>query len=158
MKDGTVLFLKGVTVFIGIVIALCCIWSLPNLAREAAELNPEFAYLRIPVLAGIYMTAVPFYFALYQAFHLLTLIEKEYAFSEWAVKTLGNIKVCAGAIIGLYALGMAGLFTLNALHPGIALIGGGIMFTTLVIFFFAAVLQGLLSSALKIKSENDLTV
>ena len=46
----------------------------------------------------------------------------------------------------------------NALHPGIAIIGFVIIFATLVIAFFAAVLQQLLKSALEIKAENDLTI
>ncbi len=46
----------------------------------------------------------------------------------------------------------------NALHPGIAIIGLTIIFTSVVIAVFTAVLQKLLKNVLDIKSENDLTV
>lgn len=46
----------------------------------------------------------------------------------------------------------------NALHPGIAIIGLTIIFTSVVIAVFTAVLQKLLKNVLDIKSENDFTV
>ncbi|MGC8074471.1 DUF2975 domain-containing protein [Salmonella enterica] len=39
-----------------------------------------------------------------------------------------------------------------------AIVGFVILFATFIILIFAAVLQELLESALRIKSENDLTV
>jgi hypothetical protein len=42
--------------------------------------------------------------------------------------------------------------------PGIILIGLVIIFASMVIGVFAAVLQKLLTNAIEIKSENDLTV
>ena len=50
------------------------------------------------------------------------------------------------------------LGTQNALHPGIAIIGLVILFASTVILLFTAVLQELLKNALRIKSENDLTI
>ncbi|MGV2643750.1 DUF2975 domain-containing protein, partial [Clostridium perfringens] len=42
--------------------------------------------------------------------------------------------------------------------PGIILIGMALIFASIVIAVFAAVLQKLLQEAIDIKSENDLTV
>ena len=42
--------------------------------------------------------------------------------------------------------------------PGIILIGMALIFASMVIAVFAAVLQKLLKEAIDIKSENDLTV
>ncbi|MGE7182489.1 DUF2975 domain-containing protein [Peribacillus sp. NPDC006672] len=158
MKRGTITFLK-VTIFIlGITILTMCLFWLPGLARDAAEIDPDYAYLRFPVLFGLYCTAIPFFLALYQAFKLLNYIESDDAFSRLAVISLGYIKKCAIAIIILYAIGILFLVSQSALHPGIAILGGVIIFATLVISLFTAVLQELLRSALEIKSENDLTV
>lgn len=158
MKRGTTIFLK-ITIFIigAIVLALCLFW-LPEQASKAAEMNPEYAYLRFPILIGLYMTAIPFFLALYQAWKLLNYIERGNAFSKSSVSSLRLIKNYAILIISLYGIGMLLLTLCNALHPGIAIIGIVIVFATLVISVFAAVLQELLRSALEIKTENDLTV
>ncbi|MDR4346565.1 DUF2975 domain-containing protein, partial [Bacillus anthracis] len=108
----------------------------------------------------LYATAIPYYFALYQTFKLLNYIDKNNAFSELSVKALKNIKYSALAISVLYVLGMP-LFYLVAERddaPGIIVIGMIIIFASMVIAVFAAVLQRLLKDAIDIKSENDLTV
>jgi len=158
MKKATKLGLKVTICTIGLTILALCLFLLPDLARSAAEMNPEFSYLRFPVLLGLYITAIPFFLALYQSLKLLDYIECENAFSHLAVSSLGNIKTCAFTIIALYVIGIIFLVSQNALHPGIALIGFVIIFATIVISFFTAVLQELLKSAIEIKSENDLTV
>lgn len=158
MKRGTILFLKVTTFMIGLTLLGLCIFVLPGLARDAAEMNPEYAYLRLPVLFGLYMTALPLFLALYQSLKLLKYIETKNAFSKLAVISLGHIKNCAITIIIFYVAGIFWLVFQNALHPGIAMIGAGIIFTTLVISLFTVVLQELLRSALELKSENDLTV
>ena len=112
------------------------------------------------VLIDLYATAIPFYFALYQAFKLLSYIDKNKAFSDLSVKALKNIKYCAITISILYVAGMP-LFFLMADKddaPGIIVLGLVIIFASIVIAVFAAVLQKLLKDAIDIKSENDLTV
>lgn len=158
MKQGTTTFLKIAIFIIGIIVLALCTFLLPGLANDAAEMNPEYAYLRFPVLIGLYITAIPFFLALYQALKLLNYIESENAFSDLSVMSLGHIKNYAISIIILYVIGIFLLALQNVLHPGIAIIGIVIIFATLVISLFAAVLQELLRSALEIKSENDLTV
>nr|WP_275583378.1 DUF2975 domain-containing protein [Bacillus pakistanensis] len=123
--------------------------------QDTAEMYPEYAYLRFPVLIG---TAIPFFLALYQALKLLSYIERNHAFSELAVNSLKHIKYCAMTIIALYIFGMLLLVSQNALHPSIGMIGLTIIFTAFVMLLFATVLQEPLRNELEIKSENDLTV
>lgn len=158
MKRGTLLFLKASIFIIGIIILALCLFWLPAMARTAAEIEPVLAYLKFPVLFGMYVTAVPFFIALYQAYKLVNFIERREAFSVLAVHSLGWIKTCAIAIILLYVIGLFFLGSQSALHPGIALMGLVIIFATVVISLFTAVLQELLRSVLDIKTENDLTV
>jgi hypothetical protein len=158
MKRGTITFLKIAVFIIGIITFSLCTFALPSLAGYTAEMYPEFAFLKYPALIGVYITAIPFLFALNQVFKLLNYIESESAFSELAVISLGHIKNSAITIIILYLIGMFFLVGLNALHPGIAIIGIVIIFATLVITVFTAVLQELLRSAIELKSENELTV
>lgn len=156
MKRET-LFLKIAVILIGIPVLALCI-GLPWITNEVADHYP--AYLQYPLLTGMYMAAIPFFVALYQALRLLNFIDKNEAFSELSVRALKKIKYCAAAISILYVAVMP-LFYLVAQEddaPGIILIGLVITFASVVIAVFAALLQKLLKNAIDIKSENDLTV
>ncbi|MCM3597091.1 DUF2975 domain-containing protein [Metabacillus idriensis] len=160
MKRRTTLFLKVAVILIGIPVLALCIFLVPEIADFAAELYPDLAYMKYLVLIDLYATAIPFYFALYQAFKLLSYIDKNKAFSELSVGALKNIKYCAFSISILYVLGMPLFYLMAEMDdaPGIILIGLVIIFASFVIAVFAAVLQKLLKEAIDIKSENDLTV
>ena len=158
MKIGTATLLKLIVITIGIVVLLLCIFWLPGIARKAAVMNPSYAYLRYPVLLGLYITAIPFFLALYQTIKLLSYIHSKTAFSQVAVKSLKQVMYCTISIIILYGIGICFLISQDALHPGIALVGFAIIFTSFIISLFTAILQELFKSALVIKSENDLTV
>lgn len=158
MRRGKTTFLKLAVVIIGSIALILCIFWLPWFARNTAEMNPEYGYLRYPVLISVYTTVIPFYIALYQALKLLNHIEYKNAFSELAVESLKYIKYCAITIIILYVIGLTLLGFQNAFHSSIVIIGAIIIFAASAIALFAAVLQELLINALEIKSENDLTV
>ncbi|MFZ3579215.1 DUF2975 domain-containing protein [Virgibacillus sp. DJP39] len=160
MKRGSTLFLKLAVILMGIPILALCIFVVPEIAEFAGELYPDSSYMKYLVLFDMYAAAIPFYFALYQAFKLLSYIDRNKAFSELSVSALKNIKYCAITISTLYVLGMP-LFYLMAERddaPGIILIGMVIIFASFVIAVFAAVLQKLVKNAIDIKSENELTV
>ncbi|AOM06059.1 DUF2975 domain-containing protein [Bacillus cereus] len=160
MKQGSTLFLKTVVILIGIPVLAMCIFLVPKIGAFAAELYPDIAYIKYLVFINLYATAIPYYFALYQTFKLLNYIDKNKAFSELSVQALKNIKYSALAISVLYVLSMP-LFYLVAERddaPGIIIIGMIMIFASMVIAVFAAVLQRLLKDAIDIKAENDLTV
>ena len=160
MKRGSTLFLKLAVIVIGIPVLALCIFLVPNIANFAAELYPDITSIKYLVFLDFYAAAIPFYFALYQAFKLLSYIDKDLAFSDLSVTALKKIKFCAITISTLFVVGMP-LFYLVAEKddaPGIILIGMLLIFASMVIAVFAAVLQRLLQEAIHIKSENDLTV
>ncbi|MBT2648411.1 DUF2975 domain-containing protein [Bacillus sp. ISL-34] len=160
MKQVSTIFLKIAVILIGMPVLALCIFLVPEIANFAAELYPDMTYLKYLVLIVMYASAIPFYFALYQAFKLLSYIDKNKAFSELSVRALKKIKYCAITISSLYVAGMP-LFYLMAERddaPGIILIGLVVIFASIVIAVFAAVLQRLLQEAIDIKSENDLIV
>lgn len=113
-----------------------------------------------PILLGLYVPAVPFFFALYQALGLLGLIDANKAFSDLSVQALKRIKRCAIAISALFAAGMPYIYIVADRDdaPGVILLGLVIIVASAAIAVLAAVLQRLLGQALAIKSENDLTV
>ncbi|MEK4029232.1 MULTISPECIES: DUF2975 domain-containing protein [Bacillaceae] len=160
MERGTTLFLKIAVIIIGLPVLALCIFVVPEIANFTAELYPDRLYLKYLMFIGLYAAAIPFYFALYQAFQLLHYIDKNHAFSELSVKSLKNIKYCAITISVLYVMNLPLLYLIAEKDdaPGIIVIGLIIIFASLVIAVFAAVLQRLLKDAIDIKSENDLTV
>ncbi len=160
MKPGSTLFLRGAVFLIGIPVLALCIFTLPWIARYAAESGSKVAYIVYAILTVLYISAIPFFLALYQAIKLLSYIDKKNAFSELSVKALKNIKNCATAISILYVLASPLFYFMADIDdaPGIMVIGIIFIFGPMVIAVFAAVLQRLLQEAINIKSENDLTV
>ncbi|MBP3953514.1 DUF2975 domain-containing protein [Bacillus suaedae] len=160
MNQVSTLFLKIAVILIGMPILALCVFVVPNIAEFAAELMPNITYLKPLVFIYFYVTAIPFYFALYQAFKLLSYIDKNKAFSELSTKALKTIKHCAMTISILYVIGMPLFYFMAEFDdaPGIIVIGLIVIFASMVITVFAAVLQRLLQEAIDIKSENDLIV
>ncbi|MGG3478551.1 DUF2975 domain-containing protein [Peribacillus frigoritolerans] len=159
MKQVTTLFLKLAVIFIGIPVLALCIFLVPHMANFVAKLYPNIALMKYLIFLVMYGAAIPFYIALYQAFNLVRYIEENTAFSKLSVKALKNIKCCAITISGLYVLGLPLFhFIARKVDPPIGLMGLIIIFASLVIAVFAAILQRLLQEAINIKSENDLTV
>ncbi|MBU8806388.1 DUF2975 domain-containing protein [Bacillus subtilis] len=160
MNRMSTIFLKIALVLIGIPILALCIFLVPKIANYSADIFPNIAYIKYLVFIYLYVTAIPFYFALYQAFKLLSYIDKNKAFSGLSVRALKNIKYCAVIISIFYAAGMPVFYLMAEIDdaPGIIVIGLVIIFASMVIAVFAAVLQKLLKEAIDIKSENDLTV
>jgi hypothetical protein len=160
MKQGSTLFLKLAVILIGIPVLALCIFFVPELAKFAEQLYPDFVLIKYLVLLYLYATAIPFYYALYQAFKLLNYIDRNKAFSDLSVVTLNKIKYSAFAISILHAAGMPLVYLIAEADdaPGLIAIGLVIMFAAIVVAVFAALLQKLLKEAVDWKSEIDLTV
>lgn len=154
MKKGSTIILRGVVILIGLVVLALCIIALP-----AGISSDSTGYYR-PILLGLYIPALPFFFALYQSLKLLDYIDKNKAFSKASVSALGKIKYCALIISALFTAGQPYIFYAADRDdaPGVALIGFVIIGASFVIATFAGVLQKLLQNAMDIKKENDLTV
>jgi len=159
MKQVTTRFLKLAVIFIGILVLALCTFLVPELAIAVSDFL-KINSLKYIIYTISYGAAIPFYFALYQAFKLLSYIDKNKAFSELSVMALKKIKYCSISICSLHVLCLP-LFYFVADKddaPGLVFVGTVIPFASMVITFFAAVLQRLLQEAINIKSENDLTV
>ena len=157
MKRET-LFLKFVIVLIGIPILALCIFGLPWLTNN--PVNPDYAHILYPIIIGMYVSAIPFYIALYKAFGLLNYIDKNIAFSELSVKALKHIKYCAITISTLYVVMMPFVFLVAEKDdaPGLIIFGTFPIFASMAIAIFAAVLEKLFKNAIDIKNDNDLTI
>lgn len=151
-------FLRFSIITTGLIILLLSVFWLPSISEDAAKLYPEYSYLRYPVLIGIYITTVPFYYALYETLKLLEFIEDKNAFSVSAANSLRLIKYCAAIVAVIYGIGIIYLILKNALHPGVGIIGVVILLASSAISIFSDVLRELLINALNMKYENDLTI
>lgn len=117
-------------------------------------------YFKDPFLAYAYISSIPFFIALHRAFMLLGYIGQNKVFSPSSVKALRTIKYCALSLICFYVPPVAYLFVVRPDDD----IAGGVFMGFLIIFIsstvatIASVFEKTLQSAVKIKSENDLTV
>jgi hypothetical protein len=138
---SSTLFLKISVVLMGIPVLALSIFWFPWLVNN--PVNPDYATIIYPILIGIYGSVIPFFAALYQAFKLLSYIDKNQAFSNLSVKALKNIKFNALMISGLYVIVMPFVYLVADLDdaPGLIIIGMVPIFASMVIAVFAAVLQ-----------------
>ncbi|NOU92536.1 DUF2975 domain-containing protein [Paenibacillus sp. LMG 31456] len=144
VNRGSTTFLKVIIFLAGIAVLALCIW-LPEIAVRDARVHPVTAYFLIPFLVCAYGFCIAFSVALYQAYKLLTYIEKNNAFSELSLKSLKVIKKCTFAVIFLIVLGIVSLMVLakvtgdDAAGPiSLSLIG---ILVTSTVAAFVSVLQ-----------------
>lgn len=156
MKRETI-FLKIAVVIIGLPIAAALLY----LTYDLIFIPKSKAFiLFIPMVAVIFLSAIPYFIALFQTTKLLSYIDQQLAFSNLSVEALKKIKRCAIAVSVLFIIDLPLLFQIADIDdaPGILLFSLIIIFASIVIAVFAGVLQKLLTNALVIKSENDLTI
>lgn len=160
IKRVSTLFLKAVLVVFGLIGIAICIFFLPNVPEGAPIHWPGLKETMYLGLTGVYLTIIPFIFALYQAFKLLQYIDKNNAFSDASITALRSIKFSAVTMTLLYALALPLAFVVadNDDAPGLILFATAFAGSPLIVATFAAVLQKLVQNAVDMKAENDLTV
>jgi hypothetical protein len=154
VKRGPTLLLRLTILGLGALIFVLCVLAIPVALRS--DKAGEYA----PILLGLSIPAVPFFYALVQSMKILNLVDKNQAFSEETIEAFGRIKYCGLIISGMFTLAMPYIY-IAADHddaPGVIVIGMVIVAASLVVASFAQVLQKLVQHATSIKSENDLTV
>lgn len=158
MKRGSTIFLKIAVFLLGIPVLSLGVVGFPWLMNN--PVSPDYAQLIYPALIMIYLSVIPYFIALNQAFRLLSYIDKNKAFSNISVRALKKIKYCAITISALYVVMMPFVFLVADKDdaPGLILVGMLPIFASMVIAVFAAVLQKLLKEAIEMKSENELTI
>lgn len=163
MKKGSTSLLKAAVILMGIpVLALAVIlfFQIGMLAFEEAMGGATLGWIILGILVIVYLSVIPFYAALVQAYKLLTYIDRNEAFSQLSVKALRKIKRYAFIISGLYVL-MSPLVAAVAQWddaPGLIIVGMLPAFAGFVIAIFSAVLERLLKEAIAMKQEIELTV
>lgn len=163
MKQVSTLFLKIVVILMSIPVLALCILGLPQVAIKAfshAADGETLGYIILIVLFVVYVTTIPFFMSLFQTVKLLTLIEKDQAFSQDSVKGLTKIKNYSKLISGLYILILPLVYLVAEWDdaPGLILINLILIGASFAVAVFSSVLQRLLQKAIDYKEENDLTI
>jgi hypothetical protein len=160
MKHGSTLFLKSVISGIGIIVLAMCVFWFPHIGNGILREFPGVSFELTPALFGLYGSAIPFFFALYQALKLLSYVDKNKVFSELSVRAVKYIKYSGIAMSIFYAICLPLVYRIADIDdaPGLVVMGMAFTMAPTVVAVFAAVVQNVLESALDIKSENDLTV
>lgn len=160
-KKTSITFLQVVIVLIGIGSLALMLWEPRLEGRNIGASNFEI-YFKDPFLAYVYTASIAFFVALYQAFKLLSYVERNEIFSQGAVNALRTIKYCAMTLV-VFIAGAEVYFGIvqrksNEDIAGGVMIGLVMIFVSVLVATIAAVFERTLQSAVNIKSENDLTV
>jgi len=114
MNRVSTIFLRLVITLIAIAVLAVCVFPLPRMIAQEAAKTPDTAWQIYLFLAGPYIQAALFLFALFQAFKLLNYIDGDKTFSELSVRALRHIKHAAIAIGLLMAAGIGTVMFLSA--------------------------------------------
>jgi hypothetical protein len=160
LKRGSTNFLRLVLTIIGLVVLALCVFALPSMWHGASAEFPMASTSILLIIICLYLTAVPFFIALWHVFKLLNYLDKNEVFSDQSINALKNIKYCGIVISVLYVIIVPLLFPIADADdaPGLLPIGLGIACLPIAVTVFVSVLQKLLENAKAFKSENDLTV
>ncbi|MGL5256548.1 MAG: DUF2975 domain-containing protein [Proteocatella sp.] len=142
MKNYKIIFLKmaiGLIFILSIILSVLWIPKLPK------------------VFYAVYPTIIPFFIALFKGLKLLNLIEKGEAFSNSSALCLKQISFYAFLIATFYCLASTMLLIFNYKH-NFMITCISFFFASFFISVFASLLSELMENAIKIKTENDLTI
>src|SRR5688572_19075403 len=103
MKRIPTLFLQLVIIGIGLGALAFFIFAVPAIGKGIAGEFSQLAYLRYPVMIGMWAVAIPFFIILHQGLVLLRSIDANTIFSDASIRVLRRIKRCA-IVIGIICL------------------------------------------------------
>ena len=158
LKRSSAAFLQTVIVLVAIAALALLLWE-PHLEGRNKHATPFEIYFKDPFLAYIYVSSIPFFTALFQAFKVLGYARRDNVISQAAVNAMRTIKLCAILFIGFVA-GAILFIMFNGDDDRAGAVAMGILITlgSIIVATAAATFEGILQNAVDLKSENDLTV
>jgi hypothetical protein len=120
---------------------LVCVFPIPTFALGFAKFFPQYTVWRFPILIGLYIAALCFYYALFQFWLLLGGIDRDGALLPQKLK---KIRYSAAVFSVLYAVFAMPLFYFAAEledAPGVILVGAILDAIPIGVAAFAAVLE-----------------
>lgn len=159
MIRSSTLFLRAAVLAVGLGVATLGVLFFPSLWHVHDEF-PAYMYAIYVVLITIYITTIPYFIGLFNAWGLLNLIDKNHAFTMDAVRKLKIMALSAAIISGLYGITLPFFYIWadGDDAPGLVVMGMILTGVPMVTAVAMSLLARLLADAIKIKDENDLTV
>lgn len=153
MKNISTYFLRFMSFVFGLGVLALCIFALPSIWKGGSIEFPEASLAIYFIVIGLYVTAIPFFFGLWQVYKLLGYIDKDSIFSELSLGALRKIKYSAGVIALLYVGGVPLLLPIAEADdaPGLILIGMGIALIPVTVTVFSMILEKLLKQVVQMK-------
>jgi hypothetical protein len=142
-----ILFLKLVICIVAILFLVLYTLGLSNAGNELGDHYP--LYITCPTLILMYVAGVPFYFALYNTFRLLGLVNKNETFSESAIKALKHIKYSLKIMSIILIIILPFLYIIAQFDDAPGILAFGILITgvSIVITVFVSLIKRIFENA-----------
>ncbi len=155
MKSISAKILQVVVVLVGIAALAFLVWE-PQVEGRNAHATFFQIYFTDPFLAYVYISSVPFFLAIYQAFKTLGHVGRDSLFSPESLKSLRAIKYCALSMIGFVVGGEIYItFGISEDRAGGVFMGLLVALGSIVMAAAASMFEGILKDVmerLKLKS------
>jgi len=148
--------LKGVIVFLAVMVAVYYVEIFPDRIEEMGRQNANVAWLVKPGIIAISISAIPIAVALALFWKICTEIGRDNSFCYKNARWLSGIGFCALIDTGYCAVGTLTLEIL--VGSPVWLLGTAVCVVGLGIALAAFLLSHLVLKAADLKAENDLTI
>ncbi len=151
MKKYTIILFKIVLLLITIAVFSLSVIGIISLIQD--PINPIYGYILYPIVIAIYLSTVLIYMAFYQTNKFLSLIEKQWIFSNTSIRFLEKIK-WYGLIFGiLYLIALPFFYLLaNADDaPGVIFVGMIPLVGGVIVFLFAEIMIKIIDEGIELK-------
>ena len=151
-------WLKVIIIISSILGFVICFTLAPRIGMSILSKHPNMEYMYWPCLIFIWIGCIPIYFAFVQAWRIFDNIGKDASFSDQNIKCFNIItKLCVIEIF-LFCFALISLIFLNVSNITVYIVIFFIVFGSIFVGTFSAILSHLLTKAVALKKENDLTI
>lgn len=151
-------YLKAILLLATLIGVWLCVFAAPKLGENVVKQYPECRYLLFPFLAFLWVTAIPVYTALWQAWRIVCNIGNDRSFCEENARRLRTISWSCGMVVMMYVFAAAVLLITGWLNSAVLIAILLVLFIGISLAVAAACLSHLVEKAAALKQENDLTV
>lgn len=130
----------------------------PEIGRESARTNPEYAAAFWPWLVFLWLCAVPCFVSLAPGWRVFGRLAEKNAFCRENGEDMKRIARLAFLDTAFFAVGNAAMMVPGWHHPGLLLAACAVIFCGAVIGVVAQVLGMLVLEAAAMREDNDLTI
>ena len=161
MKQKTLArLLKAAIIAVALCLGLIYCWIIPEICgRPLAEAGDgEFAYMFVPWIVVVSVTALPLAASLVLAWIVSDNIGKDRSFCMQNAKLLAVIAILIAADVVYFFIANVVLFFLSMNHPGLFLLSTLVCVVGTVVAVAAAVVSHFIRKAAVLQEQSDLTI